>query len=394
MRITGGKIYALRIPFVEAFAHSAQTRAFSDSFVVRLVCEDGTTGFGEGAARPFVTGETVESSIEYIKKRLFPVIEEFDFQEIYPQPNALEAFAPVNEILPEERSSGGVIWNAARSAVELALIDCLLKSQNRSLTDILPPGRNSVIYSGVITAGKIETAVRHAKSFKFFGIKQLKIKIGSGDDYARLAAVRDAVGEETSLRLDANGAFDVRSAIAVSQKLSHFKIDAFEQPIPRGKAQDLAEVKRNSPLPVMADESLVTAEDAEKLIKLSACDFFNLRISKCGGIFNVLKLAQIGKQAGIRLQLGCQVGETAILSAAGRSVAAYLETPEFVEGSYGNLLLAEDVSRENISFGHGGRAPLLRGLGLGIRVRDEILEKYAHRVTNLGKELRKICLNY
>ena len=89
------------------------------------------------------------------------------------------------------------------------------------------------------------------------------------------------------------------------------------------------------------------------------------------------------------MQVGCQVGETAILSATGRHLAAYLEDVEFVEGSFGNLLLAEDISRNNINFGHGGRAPLLRGFGFGVEVREEILEKYAHSVINLGKELSK-----
>ena len=386
MRIVGGKIYALQIPFVEAFAHSATNRKFSDSFVVRLVAEDGTAGYGEGVARFYVTGETVESSVEYIKNRLFPIIEAHDFQEIYPPADALEPLAPISEILPFEKSSDGVIWNAARTAVELAVLDCLLKSRKLSLAAILPPKRKAVIYSGVITAGTTEKALQHAKRFKLFGIKQLKIKIGFGNDVERVSAIRDTVGEETSLRLDANGAFDAATAIEMSEKLSKFKIDAVEQPIPRGEPRDLAEVKTHSAIPVMADESLVTPDDAQKLIESSACDFFNLRISKCGGIANTIRLAQIARRAGIRLQLGCQVGETAILSAAGRHVAAFLEDVEFVEGSYGNLLLAEDVSRNSVNFGYGGRAPLFRGAGLGVEVGERILEKYAQRVINLGKE--------
>ena len=79
MRIVGGKIYALRIPFVEAFAHSAKNRRFSDSFVVRLAAKDGTIGYGEGSARQYVTGETVETSVAKIKNQLFPILESNDF---------------------------------------------------------------------------------------------------------------------------------------------------------------------------------------------------------------------------------------------------------------------------------------------------------------------------
>lgn len=389
MKIIGGKIYALRIPFVEAFAHSTKNRKFSDSFVVRLVAEDGTEGYGEGAARPYVTGETVETSVEHIKNQLFPAILKNDYAKIETGIDALDALKPITESLPAPDLSDGVVWNAARAAVESALIDCCLKRQNLSLGAILSPNCNFVTYSGVITAGTIEKAVQHAKRFKFFGIRQLKIKIGDAESVSRVAAIRQTVGDDVSLRADANGAYRVESAIEISNRLAPYKIDAIEQPIPRGELKDLEKIKKLSPIPVMVDESLVTLRDAEELIEASACDFFNLRISKCGGIFNTIKIARLAKQAGICLQIGCQVGETAILSAAGRYLAAYLEDIEFVEGSYGNLLLAEDISRNGINFGHGGRAPVLRGDGLGVEVREEILEKYAHSIIKVGKELSK-----
>lgn len=387
MKILDGKIYALRIPFVEAFAHSAKDRKFSDSFVVKLIADDGTVGYGEGLARPYVTGETVETSIEYIKKRIFPGIENYDFREIETGIAPLNVFQTVTESLPVQDSSDEIVWNAARAAVETALIDSLLKRKNLSLGAILPPAKNFVTYSGVITSGTIETAVQHAKRFKLFNIRQIKIKIGGGsDDVSRVAAIRQAVGDDVSLRVDANAAFDLGGAADIAEKLAKFNIDAFEQPMPRDDLKNWTELKKRSSIPIMVDESLVTFSDAQKLVENSACDFFNLRISKCGGIAGTLKIAELARENKIRLQLGCQVGETAILSAIGRHVAAYLETVEFVEGSYGNLLLAEDISRNNVNFGHGGRAPLLRGSGFGVEIREEILEKYAHRIVKLGKE--------
>ncbi len=381
MRIIGGKIYALRIPFVEAFAHSLKDRNFSDSFVVKLISDDGTIGFGEGVAREYVTGETVETSIEHIKNQLFPVILEQDFPELSTEKDALETLAPIDEILSEADSSGEIIWNAARSAVELALIDCLLKQQKLSLGAILPPHKNLVTYSGVITSGTLEKAIQHAKRFKLFGIKQLKIKIGDGESAARVKAIRETVGEDVSLRVDANGAYSPETLISVIKQLEPFNIESIEQPLPRKLLNETAFIKANSPIPLMADESLVTFEDAENLIEKSAFNYFNLRVSKCGGIFKTLKIAQLAEKHGIRLQLGCQVGETAILSAVGRHIAAHLENVEFVEGSYGNLLLSEDISRNAVNFGHGGRAAVLRGIGFGVEIREELLEKYAVSIT-------------
>jgi L-alanine-DL-glutamate epimerase-like enolase superfamily enzyme len=260
------------------------------------------------------------------------------------------------------------------------LIDCLLKRQKLSLAHLLPPAREFVTYSGVITDGPLEKAVQHAKFFKLFDIRQLKIKIGKAETRERVAAVREAVGPNVSLRLDANGAYDVPQAIRVLKELSAFRIASIEQPIRRGSLADLAEVKNNSSIPLMVDESLVTLADARALIEARACDYFNLRLSKCGGIAHTLKLARLAERAGLKVQLGSHVGETAILSAAGRHVAAHLCDPAFVEGSYGQLLLAEDVGQDSISFGHGGRAPLLRGLGLGIKIREDVLCRYAHTV--------------
>ncbi len=381
MRITEATIYGLRIPFVESFNHSTQARRCSDSIVVRLVSEDGAIGYGEGVARSYVTGETVETSLAQITNCLLPAVLGQDFAELVPGPDPLATLAPVDEALPEETASGGVIaWHAARCAVETALIDCLLQRRKISLAQVLPPARSIVTYSGVITAGSIEKAVQHAKFFKLLDIRQLKIKIGAEGTRERVMAVRATMGAEASLRLDANGAYDVPQAIRLLSELSDFNIATVEQPIARGSLNNLVEVKNHSPVPLMVDESLVTLADARALIEARACDYFNLRLSKCGGITRTLRLAHMAGRAGLKMQLGSHVGETAILSAAGRHVAAHLRNLAFVEGSYGQLLLTEDVGQDSISFGHGGRAPILRGPGLGLRIREDVLCKYAHTV--------------
>lgn len=379
MRIKRCTIYALRIPFVETFAHSARRRAFSDSIVVRLEAFDGTVGYGEGVARAYVTGETVDASINHIRRVLWPALRDSDYAELRPGTDALHALAPLDESLPCDRSDGVIAFNAARSAVEIALIDCLLRHQKISLAEILPARRQSVKYSGVISSGSMESCVRRAKQLRLFGLRDIKLKIVSKDDCESVRAVREVLGEDARLRVDANGAFDTTSAIEIAEALSPLRIEIFEQPVARReKALELREVKRLSAIPVMADESLVTFEDARALIDAGACDYFNLRLSKCGGIARTLQLARMAAAARVRIVLGCQVGETAILSAAGRHLAAHLSEAVFVEGSFGRLLLTEDVSRDSLQFGHGGRANVLRGPGLGIRVREDVLEKYAH----------------
>lgn len=385
MRIINATLYSLRIPFVESFSHAVKTRAFSDSIVVRLTSENGIVGYGEGVPRPYVTGEDVESSLRYMQGYLWPEIVKTDFLEFSPSFDAGQPLSIISDKFDSEKPEGIIAWNASQSAFELALIDCILKGQNTSLSKILPPKRSNVIYSGVITVGSKEKVIHIAQYFKTLELDQVKVKVDGKGDRERLLAVREIMGEEVSIRIDANGAFSVKEAVKVLNQLSDIQLECVEQPIARGNISDLAKLKSEISIPVMADESLVTFEDAEQLISLKACDFFNLRVSKCGGIYKTLHIAELAKKAGIRLQLGAQVGETAILSAAGRHIAAYLDQLDFVEGSFGTMLLKEDIAEEQVNFGHGGNAPLLGGVGFGVNIREDCLKKYAAQVIECGK---------
>ena len=379
MRLVGATLYALRIPFVEAFSHSATERRWSDSVVVRVRDEAGTEGFGEGTPRPYVTGEIVETMLDHLTCELWPRVAG---REVPPACN-LEALAA---FIPETGLAGAIAPHASRAALELAVLDCELRRAGRSLATLLPPRRSRVTYSGVIAAGPIARAVQHARQMRAIGLHDVKVKVGFDDDVARVTAVREALGHDASLRLDANGAWSFDRAVQVLNAVAPLGIAAVEQPLPRGPVEDLARLRQAIPVAIMADESLVTPADAEALIAGEAVDFFNIRISKCGGLARSLAIAERAAKAGVGVQVGSQVGETAILSAAGRHLAAGLPTVAFVEGSFGTLLLAEDVSVESVRFGHRGEASLLTGPGLGVRVVEERLRRRTVAVHELTTE--------
>jgi muconate cycloisomerase len=133
----------------------------------------------------------------------------------------------------------------------------------------------------------------------------------------------------------------------------------------------------------VADESVVTAADADALIAAGAMDAVNVRVSKCGGFARSAAIARRAAAAGLAVHVGSHVGETAILAAAGRHLAAGLESVVHVEGSYGTLLLVEDVTDDGLRFGHRGEAPLLAGPGWGVRVRIDRLRHHASGVVEL-----------
>jgi muconate cycloisomerase len=129
----------------------------------------------------------------------------------------------------------------------------------------------------------------------------------------------------------------------------------------------------------MLDESLCSMADAQQAVAEKTCDLFNLRLSKCGGFLPSLRLAQFARQHGLGYQLGCQVGETALLSAAGRHFACSVRDIRYVEGSYDRRLVRERLTCEDITFGYGGLAPALSGPGLGVAVDEAALHRVAVR---------------
>ncbi len=136
----------------------------------------------------------------------------------------------------------------------------------------------------------------------------------------------------------------------------------------------------------MVDESLVSLQDAAELIEAQACDIFNVRLSKCGGLGRSLRFIELARAAGLKWQLGAHVGETALLSAVGRAVALAHGDPIFVEGSIGEWLLVEDLSSPSVQFGQGGVAGPLAGPGLGVEVIEERVRKYAAETRRLGAD--------
>ena len=156
-----------------------------------------------------------------------------------------------------------------------------------------------------------------------------------------------------------------------------------EQPVPHAQVAGLAKISPQLGVPIMLDESLCSEVDARRAIEAGTCDLFNIRLSKCGGFLPSLKLAAIAHQAGLGYQLGCQVGETGILSAAGRHFATSIANIRYLEGSYERFLVKERLTTEDITFGYGGYAPALTGPGLGVTIDEAALKRVTKREQHL-----------
>ena len=372
MKLKSLTAFGLAIPFVEAFAHSTKERKVSDAIVVRVETEDGSVGYGEGLPRPYVTGEDRPFVFKVLQEHYWAQLQGKDVPAITGQADlkTLDALLGAPALPVGVKAS-----NAARCAVETALIDAGLRSQNMNLSSILPAKRESVTYHGVVTASSPESAAKLAKKMKLIGLSQLKVKIGLGDDYERVKAVAAVMGT-APLRLDANANQSLEDALKTIDLLKEFPIASIEAPIIPGDHQALKSYTDACPWDVVVDENLLTPNDAKALAEAGACTVFNVRLSKCGGFYPSLQMIEIASKYGIKLQIGAQVGETAILSAAARHLNLAQEEVLYSEGSFGPLLLTEDVSKERVSFGHRGLGPTIPGPGSGITVLEERIHKY------------------
>jgi muconate cycloisomerase len=174
-------------------------------------------------------------------------------------------------------------------------------------------------------------------------------------------------------RLDANEAWSAAEAAERIRALESADIASIEQPVAHEDVAALKKIRTEIDTPVMLDESLCSMMDARQAVDGEWCDLFNLRLSKCGGFLATLRLAEFAHQQGIGIQLGCQVGETGILSAAGRHFACTVAGLVALEGSYDRHLL-HDPFTSDMTFGRGGKAHKLTKPGLGVTVDTDKLD--------------------
>lgn len=372
-------VHIIRIPLKKAIKHASHTRTSTDNLLVRCRLDNGLEGHGEGVPREYVTGESVESGLELLKQS--NLSSQFTDCRDFPSAVSMAEGLRLTPVPGDDRLCQG---NAARCALELAILDAYgqaFQQPLRAVTALLAPElyqpRDKVRYSGAITSSKGFKLRLLTWMLRIYRFKQIKVKVGIAgqDDVERLRVIRSRGGASMDLRIDANEAWTPAEAAARIRELEPFGITAVEQPVPHADVAALAAIRKEIHTPIMLDESLCSRIDAERAIAQQTCDIFNIRLSKCGGFIPSLRLAQLARRHGLTCQLGCQVGETAVLSAAGRHFATSVSGLRYLEGSYDSHLVREALGTRNITFGWGGWAPHLPGPGLGVTVDPQALKR-------------------
>lgn len=386
-------LFRVAVPLKKEIKHASHSRTESENLIVRVELAGGQVGYGEGVPRSYVTGETVETAFETLAGHDWSrqIGRPRDFAEAV---RTLESLS-----LPETESDPrGMAGNAARCALELALLDAYGHafgepvSRAVDLVDIPDLPRHAVPrrvhYGAAITAETWLNELRAAFRYWVYRFPDVKTKVGvdGQDDVRRIHWFRRILGPWVDLRLDANEAWSPGEVLDRIAPLRRFSISALEQPVPHSEVAALTDLRKRLGVPVMLDESLCGYPDAAAAVKHATADMFNVRLSKCGGLIPSLRIIALARRHGLGVQLGCHPGETAILSAAGRHLASRVAGLSWVEGSYDRHILKSNVTQDDITFGFGGWAKPLAGPGLGIRIDPPALDRMAAERRELSYE--------
>jgi L-Ala-D/L-Glu epimerase len=281
----------LHTPFVTALRRATRV----ESVLVRVTDSDGRVGYGEAPANGPVLGTTLEGNTAVLEGPLAAAVldREADPLALWP--------------LVDRTVLGN---GAAKSA-----LDCALHALAGAPAADLP----TVV---TLPVGEPDEVAAAAVARVAEGFTSLKLKVGTDPvlDRDRVRAAR-AAAPDAELRIDANQGWDAHTALAVLEELADQRLELVEQPVPARDLLGLAHVRRHSPVPVMADESVFGLEDLVAVVRLGAADLVNLKLAKAGGLTPARELARVARLHGLGVTVGCML-EGPVGVAAGARLAA------------------------------------------------------------------------
>lgn len=366
MKIEAVEIIETSIPLRKAYKLSRRYGYLRETkpVLVKVMTEDGLTGYGETDPMGKFTGETPETVSAVLKEDLAPAV-------IGEDPSNVNRITEILEFTVRDN-------HMAKGAVDMACYDLLGKAAGLPVHSILGGALyDELPIMGSIGGGTIEETVRAARDVESAGYHSLMVKVG-GDpiqDAERVLAVRDALGGDFPLILDANQGWDLPSAtkfINVAKKASPI---LFEQPLDAENLEGLAEFRRKCEIPISVDESLLSYRHAQEVIRLGAADVFSIKVCKNGGIRHSLEIIELARSKGITILFNSMI-EEGITQAASLNIA--LTVPnlfEYGHAFFSPLRLDADITNYTTLL-QGGKVRAPEAPGLGVELLEDVLDPY------------------
>lgn len=369
MKIIRIETIPIRVPLKAEFAiRSGRNGAHTVSpfLLVKVHTDEGLVGIGEASCTPRWSGEDQVTGAHLIHTYLEPLLIDEDPTD-------------VEEVAKKFRLAFAGNY-FTKAAVEMALWDIAGKAEGLPLYEMLGGKvREFVPTKWSVSGVEPEKAADIARWAVAQGFKAMKVKVGiePDGDVARVQAVREAIGLQLKLGVDANGGWSPATAIITIKRLCESGIYFAEQPVSPEHSAQLAEVRRAVPVPVIADESVFTLKDARMLQALEAADVFSIYVGKAGGIAEAMKIAHFARREGLKCTVGSNlelgVGSAAMvhLALASHGIAA----EEYPCDIIGPLFYEDDVVRVPLPI-QPGEARANDQPGLGVELDEEKVERY------------------
>ena len=362
LKIESIGIYKLIIPLKEPFVISLGAQYNAESIIITIKTEGGFTGYGECSPYMSINGESIDTCF---------IVAQY-FAKVLKGKNALDIKGCV-EVMDKTIYGN----NSIKSAFDMALYDISSQYAGLPLYKFLGGKNNKTLTTDyTVSIGEAKKMAEDALKYKQQGFPVIKVKLGESKDKdaERIHLIREAIGYEIPLRIDANQGWDVKTAIATLKELERYNIQHCEEPIPRWDFMRLRKVKKKSPIPIMADESCCDHHDAKRLIGLKACDMLNVKLGKSGGIYDALKIISLAEKAKMKMQVGAfmesRLGMTAFAHLALCSDhIAYcdFDTP---------LMFTEDPVSGGLTYCENGVVKVPEIPGLGAWIEQDYLDKF------------------
>ncbi|MDK2371827.1 MAG: dipeptide epimerase [Candidatus Korarchaeota archaeon] len=359
MSIKRIEVYTVDLPYLQPFTISLGTSTSSTDVVVKVLDDEGRVGWGEASPARRIIGES-EHTIVAAMHTLAPAV-------IGEDPMDVERI--------EEKMDKAILGNnSAKFALETAVFDLKGKILGVTVRDLLGGYRDRVETDFTIGIKSPEEMAEEALRIVERGFRVIKLKVGTGveEDVARVRAVRDAVGKDIRLRIDANQGWTVKEAMRALTEMDRYDLELAEQPVRWDDLEGMAVLTSMSPIPIMADESVHTPEDALEVVEMGAADYINIKLTKAGGLLKARRIAAISEAAGIPNMIGCMM-EGGVSITAGVHFAA--ATRNLVTTDLdSDISLKEDFVEGGAGYEDGYRT-VPDGPGLGnLKVKEEKLK--------------------
>ena len=306
MKITEVRIGRISVPLRTPFKTALRTVNSVEDVVVEIHTDCGAVGYGEAPPTGVITGDTTGAIIGAIQDHIAKNILGKDVDE----------FEDLLQLVQK-----CIVHNSsAKAAVDMALWDLYGQLYQIPVYKLMGGAKKQIVTDLTISVNDPEIMVRDALNALERGYDCLKMKVGVNPelDVARLSAVRNAVGKDVTIRIDANQAWTPKQAVKILNSMQELGLDIelVEQPVKAHDFEGLKYVTERSYVPVLADESVFSPEDAMTIMKMGAAALINIKLMKCGGLYNALKIASAAEVFGVECMIGCMLEAKIAVNAA------------------------------------------------------------------------------